>query len=133
MPESVGCKACLAFPLTMFDGITQSAFGLSPVRVTIPLSSVFMRGQEEDLNRMSSQHEAIGSPGQAEILASQDGENAKSCAANFARTSQSGGRKFSQLSSWFFQEWLWMPFLQLQRAFLRADLGTGYIVKCRRE
>ena len=108
-------------------------YGFPILNLTYPLSSVFMRGQEEDLNRMSSQHDAIGSPGLAEILASQVGENAKSCAADFARTSQSGRRRFSQLSSWFFQEWLWMPFLQLQRPFLRADLGTGYIVKCRRE
>jgi SAM-dependent methyltransferase len=108
-------------------------YGFPVLNLTYPLSSVLMKSQEEDLNPMSGQQRAIGSRGLAEVLAGQDAENATSCAADLARTSQSGRPKFSRASSWFFQEWLWMPFLQLQRVFLKADLGTGYIVKCRRE
>lgn len=51
---------------------------------------------------------------------------------DFGRTSGSGGRRFSQLAKWLLKERLWRPFLLMQRPFLSGDMGTGYMVKCRK-
>lgn len=106
-------------------------YGFPVLNLTYPLSSVFMKG--EGIDRISGPGQDTETGKLPEGFANRRGENAISCATDFARTARSGRRKFSRASSWFFQEWLWMPFLQLQRIFLKADLGTGYIVKCRRE
>lgn len=52
---------------------------------------------------------------------------------DFGRTSGSGGRRFARLAKWLLKEWLWRPFLLMQRPFLSGDMGTGYMVKCRKE
>lgn len=49
------------------------------------------------------------------------------------RTAGSGGRRFARLAKWLLKERLWRPFLQMQRPFLRGDMGTGYMVKCHKE
>ncbi len=51
---------------------------------------------------------------------------------DYQRTSQSGARRFARLSSWLLREWLWRPVLLMQRPLLLQDLGTGYMVKCRK-
>ena len=51
---------------------------------------------------------------------------------DFGRTSGSGGRRFSRLAKWLLKERLWRPFLLMQRPFLGGDMGTGYMVKCRK-
>ena len=50
---------------------------------------------------------------------------------DFQKTASSGNRLFPRISGWLFREALWFPWLQFQRLFLRSDLGTGYLVKCR--
>jgi SAM-dependent methyltransferase len=50
---------------------------------------------------------------------------------DFQKTASSGNRLFPGVSGWLFREALWFPWLQFQRLFLRGDLGTGYLVKCR--
>ena len=50
---------------------------------------------------------------------------------DFQKTASSGNRLFPGISGWLFREALWFPWLQFQRLFLRSDLGTGYLVKCR--
>jgi len=108
-------------------------YGFPILNLTYPLSSLFLTSQKEKVGPTPREGPIGGDRALTELPANRDGENAKSYARDFARTSQSGRRKFSRGSSWLFQECFWMPFLQLQRAFLRTDLGTGYIVKCRRE
>ena len=51
---------------------------------------------------------------------------------DFRRTAGSGVRRFARLSQWLLKEWLWRPLLVTQRPFLPRDLGTGYMVKCRK-
>ena len=51
---------------------------------------------------------------------------------DFDRTARSGARRFARLSKWLLKERLWRPFLLMQPPFLSGDLGTGYMVKCRR-
>lgn len=107
-------------------------YGFPVLNLTYPLSSVFVKSEGEKVDPTQQETLADRTRAVPDLPANRGSESAESCAADFAKTSQSGRRKFSRVSSWFFQEWLWMPFLQLQKVFLRADLGTGYIVKCRR-
>ena len=51
---------------------------------------------------------------------------------DFGQTAASGARRFARLSKWLLKERLWQPLLLLQRPFLRGDLGTGFMVKCRK-
>lgn len=51
---------------------------------------------------------------------------------DFGRTAGSGGRRFPRLAKWLLKERLWRPFLLMQRPFLSGDMGTGYMVKCRK-
>jgi len=107
-------------------------YGFPILNLTYPLSSVFVKREGEKLDLAPPETLVDGTRVPLELPDNRGSESAESCATDFAKTSQSGRRKFSRVSSWFSQEWLWMPFLQLQKIFLRADRGTGYIVKCRR-
>lgn len=51
---------------------------------------------------------------------------------DFDRTACSGSRRFARLSKWLLKERFWWPLLLVQRPFLPRDLGTGYMVKCRK-
>lgn len=51
---------------------------------------------------------------------------------DFGQTAGSGARRFARLSKWLLKERLWRPLLAMQRPFLQGDLGTGYMVKCRK-
>lgn len=57
---------------------------------------------------------------------------AASSMKNLGQTAGSGARRFARLAKWLLKERLWRPLLLLQRPFLQGDLGTGYMVKCRK-
>jgi len=65
------------------------------------------------------------------ITAPQVIESGDARMTDFQKTASSGNRLFPGVSGWLFREALWFPWLQFQRLFLRGDLGTGYLVKCR--
>lgn len=48
------------------------------------------------------------------------------------KTAASGTRKFPFLSKFLLHEWLWGPALYAQLLTKQSDLGTGYLVKCRK-
>ena len=110
-------------------------YGFPILNVTYPLSSIFLKSEQDPVEATSQESRlpSTAADSGSSVRSSVVGEygNAKDNATNLTRTSQSGRPKLPRVSSWLFQQWLWMPFLQLQRLFLRGDLGTGYIVKCR--
>ena len=53
-------------------------------------------------------------------------------ARDLGQTAGSGARRFARLGKWLLKERLWWPLLLLQGPFLQGDLGTGYMVKCRK-
>ena len=56
-------------------------------------------------------------------------DNGDARMTDFQKTTDSGNRLLPGFSAWF-REPFWLPWLQFQRLFLQADLGTGYLVKC---
>lgn len=75
-------------------------------------------------------------PGEAGGATGSEGSLSASASGSmkdFGRTSGSGGRRFARLAKWLLKERWWRPFLLMQRPFLSGDLGTGYMVKCRKE
>ena len=106
-------------------------YGFPILNLTYPLSALLIKTGSENTESRPPQHGANFASAPPELLNDRAG-GAKAYATDLGKTSQSGRRKFSNLASWFFQEWLWIPFLELQRIFLKADLGTGYLVKCRK-
>ena len=116
---------------THFELENLWCYGFPILNLTYPLSAMLIKGGGNG-DPTSPQNWADACRPPVEPVADRDSEGAKVYATDFSRTSESGRRKFSYLASWFFQEWLWIPFLELQRMFLRTDLGTGYLVKCRK-
>jgi SAM-dependent methyltransferase len=112
-------------------------YGFPILNVTYPLSSILLKSDQDAREATSQENQLPSTPtgSRPSLRSPVVGEygNARDNATNLTRTSQSGRPRFPQVSSWLFQRWLWMPFLQLQKFFLRGDLGTGYIVKCRKE
>jgi len=47
------------------------------------------------------------------------------------KTAQSGNYSFGKIAEWFFQQWIWWPFLLWQKSCLKDDRGIGYLVRCR--
>jgi SAM-dependent methyltransferase len=106
-------------------------YGFPILNLTYPLSSIFGKRREESPEEALLVDGSGNLPMQSEQTA-RSGEMAKTYATDFTKTLQSGYSKLPQASKWLFQEWLWMPFLQLQKVFLRRDSGIGYVVSCRR-
>ncbi len=96
-------------------------YGYPVLNWTYPLSSALFPGQDGTGVRTSPDR----------------GPPANPCTGlgsmrDYQRTSQSGTRRFARLSRWLLREWLWRPVLLLHRPLLVRDLGTGYLVKCRK-
>ena len=51
---------------------------------------------------------------------------------DFGKTSVSGKRRFPWLSKFLLHRWLWSPALYAQLPTTGGELGTGYIVRCRK-
>ena len=110
-------------------------YGFPVLNFTYPLSSGLSRaeirpadargGPNPDLVALSA-HASSGKHGGQASLSSDP------LMTDFQRTSQSGTRRFPVLSKWLLHEAVWFPFLHMQRVALNGDLGTGYIVKCRK-
>ena len=103
------------------SGLAVEAFccyGFPVLNWTYPLSSLLFPEPGESPGATGSE----GSPS----------PTAAGSLKDFGRTSGSGGRRFARLAKGLLKERWWRPFLLMQRPFLSGDLGTGYMVKCRR-
>ena len=103
------------------SGLAVEAFccyGFPVLNWTYPLSSLLF--PEPGGTRGASGSDGALSPGAGGSM------------KDFGRTAGSGGRRFDRLAKWLLKERLWQPLLQAQRPFLSGDLGTGYMVKCRK-
>jgi len=107
-------------------------YGFPILNLTYPLSSVLGKRRQEGPDQASPGEAAGKLPTQPELRAPRASDMAKTYATDFTKTVRSGCRKLPERSEWFFREWFWMPFLQLQKVFLCRDSGIGYIVSCRR-
>ncbi len=117
---------------THFELESLWCYGFPILNFPYPLSAILVKSGHGNVDLTSPGCRAKPSGAQTELPADRDHEGAKAYATDFSKTSQSGRGKFSRLTTWFFQEWFWIPFLELQKIFLTADLGTGYLVKCRK-
>ena len=97
---------------------TFCCYGFPVLNWTYPLSSLLF----------PERGEAPGETGPDRALS----PTATGSVKDFGRTAGSGGRRFARLAKWLLKERLWRPFLQMQRPFLSGDMGTGYMVKCRK-
>ena len=103
------------------SGLAAEAFccyGFPVLNWTYPLSSLLFPERSE----------TPGASGCGGALAPAAGGSMR----DYGRTSVSGGRRFARMAKWLLKERLWRPFLLMQRPFLRRDMGTGYMVKCRK-
>ena len=103
------------------SGLAAEAFccyGFPVLNWTYPLSSLLFPERGETTGR--SESDPALSPTVSGSMKDLD------------QTSRSGARRFARLSNWLLKERLWRPLLLMQRPFLCGDLGTGYMVKCRK-
>ena len=112
-------------------------YGFPILNWTYPLSSVVFKNEPAALEQIERQCPALAQSVQPSISMPADQidcdyKGAQAHAADFERTSQSGNRGLPGWSNWIFHEWLWFPWLQLQRPFLEGNRGIGFIVKCRK-
>jgi SAM-dependent methyltransferase len=105
-------------------------YGFPLLNWTYPLSQLFGSDKAGDPSRESRSADKVQLNQPAHIDLGQSANISESLMTDFVGTAKSGTRRFDRLSRWIFHEWLWWPFLQIQRPFLNGDLGIGYIVKC---
>jgi len=123
---------------TSFQTEVIWCYGFPILNWTYPLSSQVFKNKSESREQIQRRCPALPQSIQPSIslsatLGSWDCHGTQAYPADFEKTSQSGARRFPGLLSWALQEWLWFPFLQLQRPFLKGDQGIGFIVKCRKD
>ena len=121
--------------MTGFQTEVIWCYGFPLLNWTYPLSSLIFKNKSESLEQIERQFPALSQSIQSSIslpMLKADGnyQGAQAQAADFEKTSQSGIRRFPAASDCVLHEWLWFPFLQLQRPFLKGDRGIGFLVKC---
>ncbi|HVN79689.1 MAG TPA: methyltransferase domain-containing protein [Terriglobia bacterium] len=110
-------------------------YGFPILNLTYPLSQILTTGIYSDREKAVPADPAKDSSPQYKHLTASVPQVRDSIEFldNFSKTALSGTRRFYWLSRWVFHEALWFPFLQIQKVFLNADMGIGYLVKCQRD
>ncbi len=110
-------------------------YGFPILNWTYPLSQYLTAGNDSGQEELATAKpdEDKSSQGRNLPASGHQLRDSREFLTSFSKTADSGTRRFSLLSRWVFREAVWLPFLQIQKLFLNADLGIGYLVKCQRD
>jgi SAM-dependent methyltransferase len=117
-----------------FQIINCWCYGYPILNLTYPLSQILTTGTDSDQTKVIPAEPAKDRSSQGRHLTASIPQlrDSREFLDSFSKTAESGTRRFCWLSRWVFHEVLWFPFLQIQKLFLNADMGIGYLVKCQR-